>query len=293
MIDELTNTGDLDKSTKAAISELLENMQPSINQLEELAQKYRDAGQTIPNSIQEGLQNAATMGALVNDTNSVLRMIGNAVANNDGYMEITDQLEEYGYYIPEAVAQAIKDNEEIVEIAVNDLWDSTESFVNKVYRTGFKVQADVSVQLNPIYDNLTGLYSEQYRQQYTSAIPGHADGGIFSKPHLTWFAERCTEAAIPIDGSGRAIDLWYKTGELLGVEGLAKNTEGSFSSLADKVMSAPGSSQSSEITYSPTLQFYGDAPSRGDLEQALDNSQEKFKILMEQYLKDNGRVNFY
>lgn len=45
-----------------------------------------------------------------------------------------------------------------------------------------------------------------------------ASGGIFRKgAFITSFAEDSPEAAIPIDGSNRAIALWQKTGELLGI----------------------------------------------------------------------------
>ena len=49
-------------------------------------------------------------------------------------------------------------------------------------------------------------------------VGGHAEGGIFAKgAHLTWFAERSAEAAIPIDNSTRSIALWRTTGAMLGV----------------------------------------------------------------------------
>ena len=52
-----------------------------------------------------------------------------------------------------------------------------------------------------------------------SATPAAANyaGGIYSKgAFLTTFAEKSPEAAIPIDNSKRAIDLWTKTGQMLG-----------------------------------------------------------------------------
>lgn len=52
-----------------------------------------------------------------------------------------------------------------------------------------------------------------------------ASGGIFRKgAFITSFAEESDEAAIPIDGSNRAIALWQKTGELLGINNL-KNSD--------------------------------------------------------------------
>ena len=49
-------------------------------------------------------------------------------------------------------------------------------------------------------------------------ISANAYGGIYRKgAFLTTFAERSPEAAIPIDGSARAANLWRQTGEMLGL----------------------------------------------------------------------------
>ncbi len=54
-------------------------------------------------------------------------------------------------------------------------------------------------------------------------ISHNAEGGIYRKgAFLTTFAENSAEAAIPLDGSGRAVSLWRQAGELLGI--LPKNT---------------------------------------------------------------------
>ena len=55
------------------------------------------------------------------------------------------------------------------------------------------------------------------------SISHNAEGGIYRKgAFLTTFAEDSAEAAIPLDGSGRAVSLWRQAGELLGI--LPKNT---------------------------------------------------------------------
>jgi len=49
-------------------------------------------------------------------------------------------------------------------------------------------------------------------------IPGHAAGGILTRPHLGLVAEAGPEAIIPLSARTRkrALDLWYRTGQLLG-----------------------------------------------------------------------------
>lgn len=49
---------------------------------------------------------------------------------------------------------------------------------------------------------------------------------------------------------------------------------------------------SPSIEYSPVLQFYGAAPSKDDLTDALKISQDEFESMMDKYLKNHGRVAF-
>lgn len=51
-----------------------------------------------------------------------------------------------------------------------------------------------------------------------AGIAHNAEGGIYKKgAFLTTFAEDSAEAAIPLDGSSRAVSLWRKAGEMLGI----------------------------------------------------------------------------
>jgi len=51
-----------------------------------------------------------------------------------------------------------------------------------------------------------------------ASIPENAEGGIYRKgAFLTTFAEDSAEAAIPLDGSNRAVSLWQRAGEMLGL----------------------------------------------------------------------------
>lgn len=66
----------------------------------------------------------------------------------------------------------------------------------------------------PIEANVKGNASAQGQ---TQSIQANARGGIYDKgAFLTWFAEDSREAAIPLDGSARAIALWQAAGQELG-----------------------------------------------------------------------------
>jgi len=65
----------------------------------------------------------------------------------------------------------------------------------------------------------------------------NAKGGIYNRgAFLTWFAEKSPEAAIPLDKSTRAISLWQRAGQMLGV--LPKETSATFDSPGDDSVSA-------------------------------------------------------
>ena len=46
------------------------------------------------------------------------------------------------------------------------------------------------------------------------------------------------------------------------------------------------------VEYNPTYQFYGEAPSKEDLTEAAEISQEEFNRHMEEFLKTHSRVAY-
>ena len=104
----------------------------------------------------------------------------------------------------------------------------------------------------------------------------------------SWFAEDGPEAAIPLDGSQNAIDLWLRTGELLNMPGLT----GEGSTIAEGVETAAYYNESSpvQVTYSPVNNFYG--TSQEDVEAALETDQERFARMMDEYLRNRRRTVF-
>lgn len=53
-----------------------------------------------------------------------------------------------------------------------------------------------------------------------------------------------------------------------------------------------GPNPAHQIVYSPTYQFYGEAPSKDDLVEASRMSQEEFNAMMDEYFKDHNRKDF-
>lgn len=67
------------------------------------------------------------------------------------------------------------------------------------------------------WNNIKSNFSAGVAAGANGQLPGHADGGIFNKPHIAWFAEGgSAEAAIPINNSSRSASLLEKTNQLMG-----------------------------------------------------------------------------
>ncbi len=137
-------------------------------------------------------------------------------------------------------------------------------------------------------------------------IAQNAQGGIYRKgAFLTTFAEEGPEAAIPLDGSPRAIGLWQKAGEILGVG--QKNTNerqpaGFRSSpMAAGVVRQENVSVQSEppsITMPPisiTVNVYGDENPNKIRQAVMDAGhkvQKSFAEKMKEYRHEKERAAF-
>lgn len=328
----------LSPDTKAALSNLFEEMKPSVDQLENLKSQYREMGVEVPKSIQEGLNSANALGAISGDTEAIWWHVGNAVGNSAAYTSAVQKAKQNGAYLPGAVSEGIKDaaGKTSISNSANEVWNyagnavsnsgARSTAIQKAQESGRYIptavgngitanKAAVSSGISNLHVYLGSQLDAAFRRGYnvnvpvnlnpqskssvgsgSPKLPGHATGGIFNVPHIAWFAEDGPEAAIPLDGSKNAIDLWTQTGQLLGMTDTGKEDFGQLSAKLDGNTSTNNVNnqnvQQSPITYSPVLNFYGDAPSREDVTSALDVAEEKFERFMRNWIRQNGRLSF-
>lgn len=277
LIDSLTEG--LDKGAKGAIQELWDSYAPMIEQMRSQIEQMEAAGEEIPESFRQALSSASEIGALAGDIDALYTTMAEQAETSEERERVRQVIDAWGAEVPQTMSDAIKENEESVKAGIEGLYAYSEEEINKTFGKGFHV--DVPIYANP---------STYYRSPEKAAedIGGHAEGGIFTQPHIAWFAEDGPEAAIPLDGSQNAIDLWLRTGELLNMPGLT----GEGSTIAEGVETAAYYSESSpvQVTYSPVNNFYGS--SQQDVEAALETDQERFARMMEEYVKNNRRFSF-
>lgn len=286
-----------DKKTALAVAELLESMEPSLEQAEELKAKYRELGLEIPEELNQALADAESLGGMTvykklygwgGNKDDLYQVILQQFSNDEELADIKETLEGYGWEFPDAmstgVTNGIEEAKENLLPVIEGMYAWSTETIDEYYANGFDVDADVRISLNPVYSKAVDatrlLPNDSFFALGTSKLPGHADGGIFTTPHIAQFAENGPESAIPLDGSRNAISLWEKTGKLLGMD-----------SFLDRYP-IEDAGNTTAIEYSPTLQFYGEAPTKQDLEDAMEAAQDKFNVMIERYFKTHGRVSF-
>ncbi|AIF51259.1 phage tail tape measure protein [Pelosinus sp. UFO1] len=97
----------------------------------------------------------------------------------------------------------------------------------------------------------------------------NATGGIYGRgSFLTTFAEQSAEAAIPLDGSARAISLWQQAGDILGVSGNGGNIF--------------------KITFAPVIS----GGNREEIMPELQRQQDDFMEKLQDVVHQQGRVSY-
>ncbi|WMI72132.1 hypothetical protein RBH88_03260 [Aminobacterium sp. MB27-C1] len=106
-----------------------------------------------------------------------------------------------------------------------------------------------------------------------SSVPGYASGAIARSPHLAVVAEEGGESIIPHapHRRKRAINLWEKTGDILGVN----NSEGSI-----------------DLTFAPNITVSGNGNATGDLEMVMKKACDDLMRRIESMRRDERRLNF-
>ena len=174
-------------------------------------------------------------------------------------------------------------------------WSRAWEGIVKIFESifgGIKKFADsilngVSSTVNGIVSGVSGLLSLGGANG-GEPISENATGGIYRKgAFLTTFAEDGPEAAIPLDGSRRALGLWQKAGEILGV---GRDSEPSINigrPAAIPTVSAP------PINISLTIN--GNTEPEGVRRAVLDaatEAQASFEDMMERFMHERGRLSF-
>lgn len=273
--------GSVDKSTRDALADLYDQLEPQLEQMQSLADEYRKAGKAIPEALQQSIVEASAIGGLGGDSYALWGVIADS-AKSEEYTKMIQQVEEAGGYVPQQVASAITDKQNEIDNAVKQSYLSTQETIDNIYgKNSFQIPINITPNVSSAPYSSSALKG--------AVKTGHADGGIFDQPHIAWFAESGPEAAIPLDGSQNAISLWQKTGDLLGLDGLDETGDNSLYVNIDRAIE--GNEPQVNIEYHPVLNFEGSV-NREEVAGVMETEQDKFNRMMSQWAKENLRFSF-
>ena len=111
-------------------------------------------------------------------------------------------------------------------------------------------------------------------------VASNAAGGIYEKgAFLTTFAEESPEAAIPLDGSRRAVGLWTEAGDRLGVLDRARNIR------------PAGTAGNISVEFRPQITIQGNADGQ-TVQKAMTLTVQKLRRMLADIANDGRRLSY-
>ncbi len=148
-----------DEATAGA-RELLNSMQPQIQDLEEVAQSYFDAGKIPPENIQKGLEDAYELNMMAGNLDYMFQYLAGQIADSPEMQKVIKTARENGEEVPQELAEALKNmyGLELIEKNGEFMWQTVSE------------QAQTSAQ----------VMQETFRQ-YGIELPDALAAGLDSK----------------------------------------------------------------------------------------------------------------
>lgn len=259
----------LPTKSQDAVNQLLENMTDGIEQFEKVVnsgewENFSEEAKAAIKETQKQIDFIKGYAGKYAESEGMRAAVTAAIADSEDIESYT--------WIDEIYRRITGHAKVVAEEEFNNLWFETQNSFNNIFGKGFSVDnIKVGLGLKP----QIGSNGLNYNG---SRIEKNANGGFIDHKVISWLGEEGPEAVIPLNGSARAMSLWRQAGQMLNMQGRLDGYDVSGGS-------------GSPIVYSPTLQFYGEAPSKEDLNDALRMSQDEFDTMMARYMKRQSRMS--
>lgn len=277
----------IDETTVQALNELFIQLEPVMQQMIEIREKMEEGGMEVPEGYAEGIRNYAALGAIADSEAAMFELAGQAAADSPELATWIKQVDEDGTEVVEALMAPIKNCDAEAAEAARELYTKTSRYTRLSFGQGIDIEIPVNLKFNTYIPTNSTIHTN-------GTIPGtnvpypHATGGIYTTPHIGLVAEAGPEAIIPLNNTENAYNLWWQAGELLGMKDELSLSDAAVTMIESSTSN--NSVSSPQITYSPTIQFYGGTPSKEDIAAAEKLSQEEFEAMLEKYYKNKSRV---
>lgn len=169
----------------------------------------------------------------------------------------------------------------------SSVYDSVASWFNRIPdavsgsidRAGGYVQG--------LIDKVKGSFNSGYQVSNGPKIAQNANGGIYGKgAFLTTFAEKSPEAAIPLDGSRRAMSLWAAAGDIMGIRS-------PFEEYAGGTTTSDNQGGSVTFMFNPSIYLNGGDPDvEKKLRQVIHDEKDDFENQMSAFMDQQRRLAY-
>ncbi len=170
--------------------------------------------------------------------------------------------------------------------AASSAWNAIVSTIQGVWDTVYGIIDEGVSYVQDKWESLKAIFSSPITAavnfvttgSVTGAPEKHANGGLISRPTLSWVGEGGNpEMIVPINRTQNALRLWQSAGQMLGVRPLQPVKDPS------PLLSR---GQGVTVNFAPTVQVTGGASSADQIRQVLQEQEAQFEARFRRMYQD-------
>lgn len=282
----------MSKADKDAIGELLKGMEPNQEQMQLLIEQYKKAGGDLNDAMVQGvlesMDEVDVLGAVSGNEDSLWSLLGKKAADDPVMATAILASRKAGAIYGDSCIEEIKRKRpEAVQEAENFL-----SAVSAKFEQGIApvtVEVPVAFKTVEAYSRGEGIFAKTDSPKKRAR--GYKNGGIVNSRQFAEVAEEGPEAIIPIEHSGRALELWRETGRLLGAYE-EHNYDRMYEGLTAGTITENNSSSSFAPVCNLTINVPGGESVRSQITAGASEGFDRFIEYMERYKREQYRAAF-
>lgn len=269
-------------------------MKNQIEDLQDAARRYEEAGKEVPDAIKEALEGMYTIQGLSGNYDALSQGILSKLLTDDDFTSFVRQSgDEFtkayfgieneakttfskGYDINTDIRLSLDTKLTNINYSVTDAMQKAQSYIQQKndahpINTSTKLAQDI---INISNGKMPGA-------KKTVPFTQNAKGGFYDKYTITSLVEEGKpEAVQPLDGSKRAKDIWYTSGAMLGMFDRQPRTI-----LSNSQQTAQ------QLIFNPTVIIQGNAK-KADVQDAMRTTYGDVQNMLQKAAKKKARVAF-
>lgn len=276
---------------RKGIEKLTAKMKEQIADLEDTAQRYKDAGKEVPNTVQEALDEIYTIQGMADGRDyDVLsqELLDKLLTDADFTSFIKRSGDEFSkayFGIKDEATRTFSQGYDIntdIRLSVDTKLAGTNYVPEVVKKAQDYIVQQASGKTINVNPKLAKDFVASGNKKAGVPFVQNARGGFYDKYTITSLVEEGKpEAVQPLDGSRRAKDIWYTSGAMLGM----------FNNNQRNIIGSSQTQEGQKLVFSPTIIIQGNAK-KEEVQDALKVTYSDVQNLMQKAVKKKERVAF-